>query len=327
MCRSEFHRLAGQQQVLAVNLLKARLRVEKFGRHLTASMIARVMIWISLMRSAACARLQLPVGEETVRSAFHAAMPTIEDALKLIQDSIPPLLLKHLQKRKRGSCIAIDLHHQPYYGKLVEGVHKAKSQQGTKRFWSIATAAIVTRGERFTLAVAPVYSNKMVDVLQVLWSHLRKLNIKAGCLLLDRGFYGGPVIRWLQERELRFEMPLIRRGSASKGTGMAPFFRRGQSGFRTYSWQERNHGPHITIRVAIVPNPQDRRRPYAFAVHGKFASIQQCAKWYKRRFSIESSYREAKQIRGWTTSHNGKWRRLLQVLSFMPAICGCGSAG
>ncbi|MEZ5944986.1 MAG: hypothetical protein R3C18_26675 [Planctomycetaceae bacterium] len=76
--------------------------------------------------------------------------------------------------------------------------------------------------------------------------------------------------------------------------------------------------PTSQFGVAIVPNPKDRRRrPYAFAVHGKFASIQQCAKWYKRRFSIESSYREAKQIRGWTTSHNGKWRRLLQVLSFM----------
>ncbi|MCA9045505.1 MAG: hypothetical protein KDA69_14360, partial [Planctomycetaceae bacterium] len=48
-----------------------------------------------------------------------------------------------------------------------------------------------------------------------------------------------------------------------------------------------------------------------------FACVQQCAQWYKRRFSIESSYREAKQIRGWTTSHNGQWRRLLQVLSFM----------
>jgi len=320
MRRPQYPRSCSRPQAVIIKLLVNLFPIEHFGRHLPAEMIARIMVWIAIRNStrrAACDRLQLPVGKETLRKAIVAATPCVENSLQLILQSVPAPLLRHLKRRKRGTRIAIDLHHQPYYGQPVAGVHRAKAKQGTKQFWSVATAAVVSHGERVTLTVVPVYSNRMEDVLEAMWAWIRGSNIKVSCLLLDRGFYGGPVIRWLQQHDIRYVMPLIKRGNARQGTGTARFFQRGQTGFRTHRWRERNRGAWVETGVAIVPHPTDRRRrPYVFAVGGRFASLAQCQDWYRTRFGIESSYRESKEIRGWTTSHDAAWRRLLQILSF-----------
>lgn len=321
MRHSHYCSSAQSTQAILIDWLTKLIPFEFYGRHLSAPLLARVMAWIALRQStrhAAAERLALPVGKETLRKAMVAATPTVADALQLIRQSIPPPLLKYFRKRKRGIRIAIDLHHQPYYGQAVSGTHWAKAKQGTKQFWSVATAVVVHQGERVTLAVVPVTSNRMEMVLEALWAWIQRFSIKISCLLLDRGFYGGPVIGWLREHQIRYIMPMIKRGNLGRGTGTVKFFRRGQVGFRTYRWRERHRKAWVETGVAIVAHPHDRRRrPYVFAIGGRFASLDQCYRWYKSRFGIESSYREAKAIRGWTTSHDANWRRFLQILSFV----------
>jgi putative transposase len=51
-------------------------------------------------------------------------------------------------------------------------------------------------------------------------------------------------------------------------------------------------------------------------VHLKL-SPQQARRLYRRRFGIETSYRCARQVRGWTTSNNPVYRFLLMALSFL----------
>jgi hypothetical protein len=46
-------------------------------------------------------------------------------------------------------------------------------------------------------------------------------------------------------------------------------------------------------------------------------SPRQARRWYRRRFGIESSYRCAGQVRGWTTSPNAAYRFVLIALSFI----------
>src|SRR6266851_5747672 len=45
-------------------------------------------------------------------------------------------------------------------------------------------------------------------------------------------------------------------------------------------------------------------------------SPRQARRQYRRRFGIESSYRCAGQVRGWTTSNNPAYRFVLIALSF-----------
>lgn len=68
-------------------------------------------------------------------------------------------------------------------------------------------------GERFTLAVTPVFrSQALKEVLQELLALVGKAGLKPGLLLLDRGFYSVAVIRYLQQARRPFLMPVVCHG-------------------------------------------------------------------------------------------------------------------
>lgn len=325
MRRRKYVRGNGAWQAQVVQVLLETLPLADYGRVLTRPMLAQVLVWMSAVRgtvSGVPGRTKIGVSNETLRRAVVASLPEIEQLPLLIESSLSARLPRWRRARKkRGFDVAIDLHHQPYYGKLRSGVYRGQAKLGTKLFWTTATAAIVHRGERLTLAITPVTSNRMQEVLAALWPQLEKLGLKVRRLLLDRGFYGAEVVAWLQARKVSFVMPMIRRGRAPRkgryGTGTAPFFVRGRKGFTTYTWQQRKRGRRVTVKVAIVPHTDRRRRPLVFAYSGRLPNGEYCRWLYKKRFGIETTYRQAKQSRGWTTSRDERWRRLLIVLSFV----------
>jgi hypothetical protein len=136
-------------------------------------------------------------GRDVARKAVVASLPEIEELPRVVRASLSPALPR-LRKacKKRGFDVAIDVHHQPYYGQRQPGIVRGKARQGTKSFWSVATAALVHRGERLTLAVVPVTSHRGDDVLANLWPQVKKLRLKIRRLLLDRGFYSAEVVTW-----------------------------------------------------------------------------------------------------------------------------------
>lgn len=326
MRRTQYAQASSAWQAQVVNLLLETLPLVDYGRSVTRSLLARTLVWMSVVRSTVAAaprRFGISASDETLRKAVRASLPEIDQLPRLLEASLSAAQRRWLQRarRKRGFDVAIDLHHQPYYGKKQAGVFRGQAKLGTKHFWSIATAAIVYRGERLTLAQAPVFCNRMQDVLEALWPQLQSLGVKVRRLLLDRGFYSAPVVSWLQARRLAFLMPMIRRGRAPRkghsGTGTAPFFVRGRKGLETYTWKQRKSRRKVTVQVAIVP-PQDRRcRPLVFVYAGRLPNLRYAAWLYKKRFGIETTYRQARQSRGWTTSRDERWRRLLIVLSFV----------
>jgi Transposase DDE domain len=328
MRRSEYVRGSVPWQGQAVALLLRELPLVDYGRLVTRHTIARVLVWMCAARataSAASLRTSVGVSDETIRKALVASLPEIEELPRLVRASLSPALTR-LRKagKKRGFDVAIDVHHQPYYGQRQPGIVRGKARQGTKSFWSVATAAIVHRGERLTLAVVPVTSHRGDEVLANLWPQLKKLRLKIRRLLLDRGFYSAEVVTWLQERRIWFVMPMVRRGlsprSGRPGSGTAPFFVRGRRGITTYRWKQRRRRRRwITVNVAIVPAEDRRRRPLVYAFAGRLPNLEYCRRIYKRRFAIETSYRQARQSRAWTTSRDPRRRRLLVVLSFV--IC------
>lgn len=278
--------------------------------------LAAVMAALRCTLAHACARLQLSIGPETIRKAWTSALLKEEPRQQLLQDSLAAWMGRlSRSRRKRGWDVAVDLVHEPFYGRSSADIFHGACKQGTRKFWSVATAAIVHQGERFTLAVAAVRNNRMTEVLDALWPQLLHLNLRIRRLLLDRGFYSAKVVRWLNARKIPFLMPMIRRGRPGRGT--TPFFRRGRSGFSCYEWRERDHGAWVSAGVAMVPHHDRRRGPRVYLYGGRPPNLEQIPLIYRRRFGIESSYRQCHQSLGWTTSRNADWRRFLVVLSFV----------
>ncbi len=309
----------------AQKLMLTALPLRNVGRLVTDAVLAQALIYLCVARSTlshAVASMGLPMSDETLRKAWRSCMPTEQQLQRLLASSVEPWRQRlSKSRRRRGYDVAIDLHHCPYYGQLVPGLYRGAAKQGTKRFWSYGTAVVVHRGERLTLAVALVTNNHMEDVLQALWPQLQNVGIKIRRVLLDRGFYGAKPILWLQRQGLAFLMPMIRRGRPSQGkrqaTGTAGFFRRGLRGFTSYTWRERNRGEYVTVQVAIVPQKDRRRRPLVYAYSGSMPNLTTCGQWYRKRFGIETSYRQARRSHGWTTSHDPRWRALLMVASLV----------
>jgi hypothetical protein len=325
MRRAKYPAGARDGQAELIGLVLRVLPLVDYGRLVKATLLARVMAYVAATSSSlsqAASQLRLAVGDETLRQAWRASLPNEEQLLAFLQASLLPWR-KRLRRasRKRGFDIAIDVHHRPYYGQACADTVRGQAKQGTKRFWSVATAALVFGGQRLTLALLPVTTNRLEEVLAALWIQLKTLGIHPRRLLLDRGFYGAKVVTWLQQHRLPFVMPMIRRGRPPRGrrpgTGTAPFFQRGRRGFTSYTWRQRKGGPQVTVQVAIVPHCDRRRRPLVYLYGGHMPSLTYCQQLYRRRFGIESSYRQARQARAWTTSREPRWRRLLIVLSFV----------
>ncbi len=85
-----------------------------------------------------------------------------------------------------GVEVAIDCHDEPFYGKTPEMrtyTRRDRARKGTTRFFRIASASVMWRGVRLTLALAyvlPEYS--MLDVVRRLLQRLQRLGFRATVL-------------------------------------------------------------------------------------------------------------------------------------------------
>jgi putative transposase len=190
---------------------------------------------------AACNQLRTAPSDQAVRDALTALCPDpapLEQRLnRLFAAQIPKGL------RKRPQRVAIDLTWVPYHGQphqCLEEIYRGQAKSGTTHFHAYATAYIVRRGQRFTVALIRVeYGTPMVEVLKRLLHLLRQAGIRPRLLLLDRGFYSVDVIRYLYQARYPFIMPVVRRGRATDDprgpSGTQVFAATKCSGWYTYT--------------------------------------------------------------------------------------------
>src|SRR5262249_46083843 len=92
-------------------------------------------------------------------------------------------------------------------------VYRGLAKDGTSHFHAYATAYVVHKGQRFTVALTAVAKGAPLKaVVQGLLKQARSVGVKPRLLLLDRGFYGVAVIRYLQAARYPFLMPVVVRG-------------------------------------------------------------------------------------------------------------------
>jgi putative transposase len=291
------------------------LGITDYSAALSRTAVARCLLVASALRVAvsAVARRVTGCGRETVRHGIRASLPAEVRTLegRLAGAFRQPLAGRH---RRRRVPVAIDIHKRPYYGDRdrAPGVTGGPRDRGTSRFWSYATVVSLRRGHRHTLGLTTVRpKEKLAGVVERLLGHVRASGVRVRYVLLDRGFYAAEVFDLLNRQGLRFVIPVLRRPPSER------FFRRGVRGWFEHTVESRRRECRATVRVAVVPNPDGRRGPLVFACSGGFDSGPRVLLRYRRRFGIESSYRQLGECLAQTTSRDRVYRLLLVGVSLL----------
>jgi hypothetical protein len=243
------------------------------------------------------------------------------DFNRALRSQLPHWLRRQL--RHKGAQVAIDFHDVPYYGRADQKagqtddehwVCRGEAQAGTTRFYRCATAYIMQRDQRWTLAVTFVHpQDSRLAVIQSLLTHLRALSLRRGCLYLDKAFCSVAVLHYLQE-QTRFAAIIAAplRGKAGSGSGTRSLCQ-GRSSYLThYTFTNPEHGAS-RVPVAVVRTLCRRRDGTCQAqwlvyvvlrVRQLKLRVNQVRGRYRTRFGIESSYRLLEQVRLRTTSPN-----------------------
>jgi putative transposase len=270
---------------------------------------------------------------ETVRQALGKYLPRHpQDLLPAITQALHHRLPKSLRRRPR--TMAIDWHLRPYYGRRsAPGVCRSEPKASTKFFFAYASLLVIRRGQTFTVGLTSVLpGEKQPVVIARLLAQAQPAGLQVRRLLLDRAFYGATTIQWLQQQGLAFVMPMLQRGKAGRikatSTGTQKFFVRGRRGWDRYTWtapRRRTGGRHtekitITVDVCMAPRPKGRSKkkgPLVYACHLVRGAPDEIRRWYRKRFRIETSFRQLGEALAVTCSVNQVYRLLLVAIALV----------
>jgi len=278
----------------------------------------------------ACLELAEVPSANTVREHLQAALspePAEMQALEVqlnqtLQAQPPKEVWRRMRKRRVET--AADLVEIPYHGapdQEPDEVRRGAAKCGTTHFHMYATFVIVHHQQRFTLALTFVRAGeKMEAVLRRLLHRARALGIRLKRLYCDKGFCSVAVLRLLRRRRVPYIIPIPARG----GAGGIPGLFLGRRSYETRYTFNRGTAQAYTTDVVIVCHYSRGRyqRPgveyFAYAVYGLGrVQARQVFELYRRRFGIETSYRQVHQVRARTTSRNPALRLLLVGLALL----------
>jgi hypothetical protein len=310
----------------ASELLRAHLRLRDFSPTCTVRVVVLVLFCACSRLcsiTAACFSLALAPSRETVRQAVLRDLPARDELLRRLNRALSCEVPRYL--RKCPQQVAMDLVLIPYHGQPMldaAEVYRSQAKSGTSHFHAYATAYVNYRGQRYTLALTYVErGEKLQEVLKRLLGRLSALGVRVRLLLLDRGFWSVAVIRYLQAARKPFLMPVVLRGRKDGHP-------QGPSGTRVFATRKCGGWDEYTVtaadgktaRVSICVhcrnyNGQWGRHGRQALVYAFWGLEPSSTRWvretYRRRFAIETSYRQGHQGRARTSTRNPLVRLLL----------------
>ena len=165
----------------AAQLCQKHLRLQDHGPKCIALNLLTVLFYAAarlISRAAACAALRDAPCDSAVHAALMATPPDVHELQRRLNRALQGDLPQALRRRRQP--LAIDLVLIPYHGQPLRDpseVYRGQAKQGTSHFHAYATAYVIQKGQRFTVALA--YVNKGDDLADVLRELLRQAG-KAG---------------------------------------------------------------------------------------------------------------------------------------------------
>lgn len=319
--KNELH--ASELYDMSLKTLQAHLNLDIDGYRCHTRMTLTALVKAALDNSslnAVCDDLEGLASANRLREHLNAVLNV--DDLPQQETEMNATLAAGLPEElpRRGVEVAIDFHDDPLYGKTPEArryMCRSRAKDGTTHFLRIASASVIWRGLRLTLALTYVLpDDSTLEVLQRLLGCLSALEICPGVIYLDKGFCHGEVIRYLQARRLPSVIACPIRGKENGGTRALC---RGRKSYRTaYTFTD---GTQVDMAVvATLPRSKDgkrRRKWLMFVVIELDWTPKVVKRCYRRRFGIECTYRQMRQMRVVSSSRNPAMKFFLLGLSLV----------
>jgi putative transposase len=294
---------------------------EHLSLNVTGYSCDTAMMWDILLKASAeqvsieavCADLEQVADSNTVREHLNEALRVAD--LRLQQGEMNRALAASIPVSmcRTGVEVAIDFHDEPFYGKtpdLKALTCRGQAKKGTTHFIRIASAYVIWRQVRLTLAVVYVLpDDEPLDLLEQLLRRLKTLGFTAKVLYLDKGFASTRILRYLTECQQPAIIACPIRGK-DKGTRSLCIGR--SSYLTTYTFTDGTLA-NLAVVATLVPDKSTKRRRkwVLFIVIHLDWSPHKVYDEYRRRFGIECSYRLLRRVRATTTSLNPALRFFL----------------
>jgi putative transposase len=262
--------------------------------------------------------------DQTIRAALSRSLPEIPELERRLNRALATKLPKALWRKAR--MVAIDLTLIPYHGQPahdVREIYRGAPKSGTTHFHAYATLAVLHKGHRYTLAVARVQRGEaMQDVVRKLLRIVRRRRLKIKFLLLDKGFFSVAVISCLKRAGHGFIIPAAPRGRKpkppKKPTGLRLLLKK-EAGYYSHTLTSdvgrQRRSTKVTICVVTHEylyrkTGRRRRKKLLFALWKVRLTPDEIREMYRKRFGIETSYRQMNQARIRTCTRSPRERLL-----------------
>jgi hypothetical protein len=262
------------------------------------------------------------ISHETARQAVKANLPTMDRLVSGLDQTLYDVARFSRQDRRRKWLLAIDTHNVAYYGKNRDAyVVGGQKKQGTSWFHCYATAVLLHKHRRYTIALCPVAKHTRTDeIVQTLLSQITEKGLKIQGVALDSGFDSGETILLLQENGLAYVVPLRRKGKTRNARNQC--FEGRHRLIRWVEWKTDKSRRLVRTRT-LLWNRGPRTMVFAFQtwsgigarnIHEKATRMRRL---YRQRFGIETSYRQKNQAQPCTTSREPVYRMLLEGIGYI----------
>jgi len=314
----------------AEDWLGTALRFEYQGYKCSSSVLLQVLLIaaarvVSLF--AACRSLADAPTDQTIRNALAATLPEMIELERRLNLALVTRMPNALRRKSR--MVAIDLTLIPYHGKPahdVKEIFRGEPKSGTTHFHAYATAVVLHKGYRYTLALTHVeYGESMKEVVQRLLAIVRRRGVKIRFLLLDKGFFSVEVIQYLRRARHGFIIPAFVRGRKPKDPkapprGLRALLKKKNGYYReTLTSGQTKDKKKTSTKVTICVSSKNythektgkrRRKKLLYAVWKIRRTPKEIRETYRKRFGIETSYRQMNEARIKTCTRDPRLRLL-----------------
>lgn len=306
-------------------LLHRALPWQGYGRRVGVRDLLDLLLLAGCLASSLSAvvkRFRFGFSHETARRAVHANLTDLDTLADGLVDALYCFGTRLL--RRRDWVVAFDLHFCPFYGdRSTAGIVGGQKKHGTQYFFGYATAVLVRHGHRYTVGlVALTGSQRPHAVVAALLAQLDARGMRLRGVVLDSGFDSGDVLLLLQGRGLAYTIPLRRKGKGSNRRNDC--FALAVGTVTTVQWVTDLTRRTVTTEAVVRRRPGEKAvKVYAFAGWhaGRAVSaarrVSLAKRWYRKRFGIETSYRQLNAAKAATTSKDGRYRLLLVGLALL----------
>jgi len=304
------------------------LKLEYQGYKCTTCVLLQILL-IAASRTvslfAACRDLADAPCDQTIRNALDATLPEIRELERRLNGSLVTAVPKALGRKSRP--LAIDLTLIPYHGEPAydeKEVYRSKAKSGTTHFHAYATAAVMHKGYRYTLALTRVERGELMkEVIQRLLRIVRNRGVKPRFLLLDKEFFSVEVVSYLKRAKHAFIIPAFPRGRKPKNPrapakGLRALLKN-KNGYYQHTMTSKKGNKETSVEVTICvagkyylkkKSGKRRRKRLLYAVSGVRLTPKEIRQIYRRRFGIETTYRQMNEARIKTCTRDPKVRLL-----------------